>query len=87
MAIHVEILAAKLSQHYYLDALAVTALLLLMTAGFLVPKGSLLDQWTGLAHSEQPLLLCLAVAWDFVGVEWIQLEIHDDWGIFLFCFH
>ena len=63
MAIHVEILAAKLSQHYYLDGLAVTALLLLMTAGFLVPKDSPLDQWTGLAHTEQPLLLCLAVSW------------------------
>lgn len=68
MAIHVEILAAKLSQHYYLDGLAVTALLLLMTAGFLVPKDSPLDQWTGLAHTEQPLLLCLAVCFVAEGL-------------------
>lgn len=67
MAIHVEILAAKLSQHYYLDGLAVTALLLLMTAGFLVPKDSPLDQWTGLAHTEQPLL-CLAVCFVAEGL-------------------
>lgn len=75
MAIHVQILAAKLSQHYFLDAISVTALLLLMTAGYLVPKDSQLDQWTGLAHNQQPLLLCLGVCflaegllcWKLVG--------------------